>query len=76
MSIKKAQKIANKLDEEFGIFLTSYQLSEIERINALLTQFVDLGVETEDLADADDQKDVFGLDEIDEDEDEFEHEKE
>lgn len=68
MSLKKAQKIVNKLDGEFGIFLTSYQFSEVERISELLNQFVELGVDIDDLADADDQKDVFGLDEIEEEE--------
>lgn len=72
MSVKKAQKIANKLDEEFGIFLTQYQVSDVEAIRDLLDDFLDTGAETDDLADADDQKDVFGLDEIEDAEDEEE----
>lgn len=67
LSQKKAQKIVNKLDSDYGIFLTSYTLSEVEEIATLIDEFTNLGVETEDLADADDQKDVFGLDEIEED---------
>jgi hypothetical protein len=51
MSIKKAQKIVNELEEKFGFLTLSYQNSELEVIKDLLDKFLELDIETEDLDD-------------------------
>jgi len=52
---KKAQKIVNEVDQELGIALVAYQNSELEFLRDKLEKFLDLGVDTEDLHDADDE---------------------
>lgn len=65
MSKSKAQKIVNQVDDEFGISLVMYQNSELEALKDKIEEFLELNVPTEELADADDRRDEFGLDEID-----------
>jgi hypothetical protein len=63
--IRKAQDIANMLEEELGFFLASYQMSDLELLRDKLDEFLQLGVETEDLEDPDDalaREEAFGED--------------
>jgi hypothetical protein len=64
MSKKKAQTVVNKFYDEFGVSLVAYQLGELNHMKELLDEFLEQEVETEDLADPDDQRDTYGLDEI------------
>lgn len=53
-NVKKAQKIVNEVDNELGIALVAYQNSELEHLKDQLEKFLALGVDTEELHDADD----------------------
>jgi hypothetical protein len=53
-SIKKAQKIANMLEEEFGFFMVQYTNNDLETLKNKLDEFLLLDVDTEDLEDPED----------------------
>jgi hypothetical protein len=61
-SVKKAQKIANQLDEELGFSLTSYQRNDLDFLRNKLEEFLDLEVETEELSDPEELASDDGLD--------------
>ena len=54
MSVKKAQAIANLLDDELGFSLVSYQNHDLELLKSKLEEFLLLGIETDELHDPDD----------------------
>ena len=68
----KAQRIVNEVDSKLGITLVAYENSELEFLKKKLTQFLALGVSTDDLVDADESD----LSETDEEEEEFTEEEE
>jgi len=70
MSLKKAQKIVNELDDKFGINALGYQNSELEIIKDMLDNFLELGVETEDLQEPEDCE--LDIDDTEDEEDETE----
>lgn len=51
MSLKKAQKIVNDVEEELGISLVVYQNHDLEYLKKKLEEFLDLDVDTEELSD-------------------------
>jgi hypothetical protein len=57
----KAQRIVNEVDQELGITLVAYENSELEFLRKKLTQFLALGVPTDDLVDAD-ESDLSDMD--------------
>ena len=72
MSVKKAQKIVNDVHGELDINLVSFQLSDLQFLKDKLEDFLEQEVEIEDLADPDAPNDEFGLDEVEDAEDEEE----
>lgn len=54
MSLRKAQAIANVLEEELGFSLVSYQNSDLEFLKNKLEAFLELEIETEELEDPSD----------------------
>jgi hypothetical protein len=58
MSVNKAQEIANVLDRNLGFSLTSYTNSDIEFLKTKLEEFLELEVETEELEEPDDDRDM------------------
>jgi hypothetical protein len=74
MSLKKAQNIANQVQDRLGISLTSLQNNEVEWLKNQLDTFLDLEIETDELSDPDDlgledEIELNGSDEDVEDED-------
>ena len=53
MSLQKAQKIVNLVDEQFGISLVGYTTAELQVLKNKLVAFLDLEIDPEDLSDAD-----------------------
>lgn len=51
MSVKKAQAIVNKVEEELGFTMTMYQNSDLEYLKTKLEEFLELDIETEELQD-------------------------
>lgn len=51
MSLKKAQTIANILEEELGFALTAYENSDLEFLKEKLEEFLALEIRTEELED-------------------------
>lgn len=54
MSVKKAQKIVNEIEDRLGITMTAYNNSELEWLKSELENFLDLEIETDELSDPDD----------------------
>jgi hypothetical protein len=54
MSVKKAQQIANELEQELGFSLVSYQNADLEFMKNKIEEFLDLEIDTEELEDPDD----------------------
>ena len=54
MSVKKAQKIANEIYEEFGLSLANMVLSDLESLKEKIDLFLSLNVETDEICDPDD----------------------
>lgn len=74
MSVKKAQAIANSLEDQFGFFLVQHQNSELELLRNMIDEFLELGVETEELEDPEDvdQEDELNFDDDEESEEDCE----
>lgn len=66
MSFKKAQGIVNELYHKYGIDILAYQNDEISDLKNSLEEFVELGVDTDELVPPDDCE--LDLDDLDEEE--------
>lgn len=53
MSIKKAQGIANRIQDRMTFNLVAYQRDELEWLKAQLEEFLDTEIEPEELTDPD-----------------------
>lgn len=51
---KKASAIQRKIDDQFGLDISLFQSSEVKRLAEWLKEFLDCGVETDDLEPAED----------------------
>lgn len=69
MSTKKAQSIANQIADRIGLSLVAFTNDELEWLNHELEEFLDLEVDTGELADPEDQE--FSLDGDSEDDGEY-----
>lgn len=54
MSVNKAQRIVNEINERMGISLVSYQNHELHWLKSQIDDFLDLEIETEELQDPED----------------------
>jgi hypothetical protein len=54
MSVKNAQGIANQIQDRLGISIVSFSNPELEWFKAELESFLDLEVDTDELADPED----------------------
>lgn len=72
MSIKKAQKIANLIESELSINLTSFTNQELELLKSRLEEFLELEVETDELSDPEDD---LSFDEDDADEESYDEDE-
>jgi hypothetical protein len=50
MSLNKAQRIVNQLYERYGIDMVAYQTDELSHLKEQLEEFLDLEVDTDELA--------------------------
>jgi len=58
MSVKKAQSIANRIQDRMAFNLVAYQRSELEWLKDQLETFIDTEVEPEELTDPDEIDDL------------------
>ena len=72
MSIKKAQKIVNDIHSELDINLVQFEISDLQFLKTKLEDFLEQEVEIENLADPSEPDDSFGLDDVEDAEDEEE----
>lgn len=72
MSLKKAQKIAEDVNNEIGFNLVKLPVADLQYLKDKLEDFLELEVETEDLVDPDEPNDDNFLDEVSDDEEEEE----
>ena len=75
INLKKAQKIVNEVDGELGISLVAYEISELEFLRSKIDALLDLGVEMDDLHDADDD-DLFDDEDLSDDDAPYDDEEE
>lgn len=63
-ALKKAQRLANEVDQEFDLYIPAFSTTELEKLKDRLTAFLDLGIDPEDLQDPVDfdEDDVSDLD--------------
>jgi len=73
MQLKKAQKIADKIEAEIGIDISAYKRADLVVLNHQLERFLDLNIETEELSEPNNGGIV--VEAIDEDEDDIQVEE-